>query len=285
MKNFLKKSSFLSRFFLMIFIVSAVFTLDKTYIIHAKELPKEDIHSNPQGEVSPEISQYITGFSQEILQNFNLIEEDGIEDMIAEAKREKNPLWSGALESWKDSYKRAGYLTEIKSIDILSSERGYIAHIKSEGEKRAVDIRVEFDGVNMEIISISFNPVYTLAENMQKAALNTALGMGIVFFILIFISLLIGGFKYINIIENKIYSRKEDKAERLEEKRTVSTKGDKEETLEGNALSPMYEEKDTIINPEEDLELIAVITAAIASYRGESTEGLIVRSVRRKARR
>ena len=38
---------------------------------------------------------------------------------------------------------------------------------------------------------------------MEKAALNTLMGMGTVFIVLIFISLLISCFKYISVFENK----------------------------------------------------------------------------------
>ena len=53
------------------------------------------------------------------------------------------------------------------------------------------------------ITGMSFAPVYSLGENMEKAALNTLMGMGTVFIVLIFISLLISCFKCISVFENK----------------------------------------------------------------------------------
>ena len=53
------------------------------------------------------------------------------------------------------------------------------------------------------ITGMSFAPVYSLGENMEKAALNTLMGMGTVFIVLIFISLLISCFKCISAFENK----------------------------------------------------------------------------------
>lgn len=106
------------------------------------------------------------------------------------------------------------------------------------------------------------------SERFSKALLNTAMGITIVFLVLILISLIISCFKYINILEQKIKSKKE----------TV-------------AVSPVDHVIEQIAQREEenladDLELTAVITAAIQAYEEEngnqvSADGLFVRSIRK----
>lgn len=115
------------------------------------------------------------------------------------------------------------------------------------------------------ITSVSFVPEYTLGENMEQAAMNMLMGMGTVFLVLIFISFLISCFKYINRFEEKMKNR-----------------GKKEEP----APLPAAEPEPAVVQAEEenladDLELVAVITAAIAASTGTSPSGLVVRSIRR----
>ena len=99
-----------------------------------------------------------------------------------------------------------------------------------------------------------------MTQIMINAALNTLLGMGTVFLVLIFISLLIGCFKYINMLEQKI--------------ETVKASMVSAEITASAAEMVMADEKG-------DLELVAVISAAIAAYEGTSADSLVVRSIRR----
>lgn len=95
---------------------------------------------------------------------------------------------------------------------------------------------------------------------MEKAVLNTVIGMGTVFIVLIFISFIISLLKYVN----NIGAKKEEPAGGVE-----------------NAISQIVtaeEESDET----DDLELVAVITAAIAASEGTSSDGLVVRSIKRR---
>ena len=93
---------------------------------------------------------------------------------------------------------------------------------------------------------------------MVNAALNTLLGMGTVFIVLILISFIISLFKFLPNGENK----------KVEEKKTSVDKAVEQ-------ISANEEEND-------DTELIAVISAAIAAFEGSgSSDGYVVRSIRR----
>ena len=102
-----------------------------------------------------------------------------------------------------------------------------------------------------------------LAIDMERAGLNTLLGIGIVFTALILISFIISCFKFIGKI--------------------------------GNKPAPVAPVKEAEVKPEpvvieedvsDDLELIAVITAAITAYEEANggyvpEDGLVVRSIRK----
>ena len=97
-------------------------------------------------------------------------------------------------------------------------------------------------------------------SNMGKAGLNTLLGMGTVFIMLILISFIISSFKLLSNIGNK---------------KTV-------EAPKAAEVAPVVEEEEL----SDDTELVAVIMAAISAYEGNgSTDGFVVRSIKRANRR
>ena len=51
-------------------------------------------------------------------------------------------------------------------------------------------------------------------------------------------------------------------------------------SVEETKAAPVVEE--VVVDETDDLELIAVITAAIAAQEGTSTDGFVVRSIRRR---
>ena len=103
----------------------------------------------------------------------------------------------------------------------------------------------------------------TMGAKMAKAGVNTILSMAIVFAVLIFISLIIACFKVIGWIQNRKNAKQVDKAKA--QLASVET-----------APQPVEE------NLVDDLELVAVITAAIAASENASADGLVVRSIIRR---
>lgn len=102
------------------------------------------------------------------------------------------------------------------------------------------------------------------AVDIGKALLNTIMGMGTVFVVLIFIYWIIGMFRYLN------------KPQKQEIKREP-------EPVVDNAVAQIEEAEELV----DDSELVAVITAAIAAYEGASgasNSGFHVRSIKRARR-
>ena len=122
---------------------------------------------------------------------------------------------------------------------------------------------------------------------LQSASVNTAVGMGTVFVVLIFISLIIYCFKYLHQWEEgkKGTEAKKDSAPASAAAKSApaaapssaaAPAGDKDEELAAVMAAA--------IAASEDEDLVAVITAAIAAYEGTSSNGLVVRSIRRADR-
>lgn len=112
----------------------------------------------------------------------------------------------------------------------------------------------------------SFNVVYSLGEKMTKAVLNTVIGISVVFVVLILISLLIWCFKFINKAEQAIKNKKENKS-------AVTA-----QAVDNTIAQIVQKEEEELV---DDLELVAVISAAVAAYTGTSTDGFVVRSIKK----
>lgn len=103
----------------------------------------------------------------------------------------------------------------------------------------------------------------TFGEKMSSAGINTLVGMGVVFAVLIFISLLISCFAFIPKITDVVQNRKNKK----QDVQVPEVSNNNENIVE---------------NVEDNTELIAVIAAAIAASEQTSTDSFVVRSIRRR---
>ena len=108
----------------------------------------------------------------------------------------------------------------------------------------------------------------SIEDAMAEATVNTIIGITVVFLALLFISFVISLFKYINKFEQKLADKKAGKAAPAPQ--------------QAPAPAPVVEAA-----PEtDDLELIAVITAAIHAYeeaQGNTVTGdLVVRSIKKR---
>lgn len=139
------------------------------------------------------------------------------------------------------------------------------------------EVRAEFTDTSVREVEDS-----SLAGLTKTASVNTAVGMGTVFIVLIFISLIIYCFKFIHQWEE---GKKKD--EEAPAPAPVSAASAQPSV---SAAAPAGDEDEELaaviaaaIAAAEDDELVAVVTAAIAAYGGASasSNGLVVRSIRR----
>lgn len=114
--------------------------------------------------------------------------------------------------------------------------------------------------IYFKMSACTFNLNESFGDLMARAGLNTVIGMGTVFIVLILISLIISAFGFIPKLQATFKKKNAETASA-----PVSTP---------DATSQEEELAD-------DTELVAVIAAAIAAYEGTSTDGFQVRSIKR----
>ena len=167
-----------------------------------------------------------------------------------------------ALENYASALKDMG---DYQSVDryTVTYDDGIIIDLEVSGSLRDATVQIILDE-ELLLVGISTNVVYSFGEMMAKAGLNTLMGMGTVFMVLILISLLISSFSLISRFQKK----KDKKAQ--------------------NSVAAADKAIEQIIEKEElndNLELAAVIAAAVAAYEGAaSSDGYVVRSIKRRNR-
>ena len=162
------------------------------------------------------------------------------------------------LDSWMAAEVECGEYISHGEYTVEEKSSSFTISTLAVYEEREATISFSFDkGENIESLDVSAK--FGIGEILTKAGLNTLLGMGTVFAVLIFLALVISSMKYIPVIIDKFTKKQEAPAA---------------------APAPVVEEVVTV-DETDDLELIAVITAAIAAQEGTSTDGFVVRSIRR----
>lgn len=214
-----------------------------------------EIDANIEAQLSQMAAGYLTSYVN--------IPDEQLDEVRKQTAKQNEPLAEG-VDSWKNVKNDLGALISVEeSAAVEEIDSGYSATVHAVFEKREMDFGITTDEEGA-ITSVSFVPEYTLGENMEQAAMNMLMGMGTVFIVLIFISFLISCFKYINRFEEKMKNRKKA-----------------EEPAPAPAPAPVVQAEEKEENLADDLELVAVITAAIAASTGTSPSGLVVRSIRR----
>ncbi len=172
-----------------------------------------------------------------------------------------------ALDSFASAYEEMGGRGEITGSEATINGKQIIVNVNIAGPKQNAQAEIVFSNdVFLRLESASLNKVSTMGDSMVKAALNTLLGMGSVFIVLILISLIISCFNIISKIQAKSEAKKQTN--------TV------QEVSAVNNTAAAVSAQET---EEDDLELVAVIAAAIAASEGAaSTDGFVVRSIRRR---
>lgn len=165
------------------------------------------------------------------------------------------------ITRWQEASKGIGDYKELGEFTITKSGKTLTCAQEVIYEERPVILTYVFTYHNMQLDDVTVDQVQFLGEKMQNAAMNTVLGMGIVFLVLILISLIIYGFKVFPYLEAKRQAKKESAVSSVK-------KEEKQESISAENL--------------DELELTAVIAAAIAASAGGSAEDFVVRSIKRR---
>ena len=166
---------------------------------------------------------------------------------------------------WDEAVANVGEFVELGDFTITKSGKTLTCEQKVIYKERPVLLSNVYKYRNMEVEDIGVEAVQTLGEKMSNAGLNTLMGMGIVFIVLILISVIIYGFKIFPYLENK-------------KKAKIAVSVPQAAPVPAPAPAPVA----APVAAQDDLELAAVIAAAIAASTGTSTSDFVVRSIKRR---
>lgn len=173
-----------------------------------------------------------------------------------------------AITSFEGTIEAVGTIVDIEEVTSKIDDKTIIVNVELVGSEKNANAEVILSNdAFLKIKSAALNEESTMSDMMGKAALNTLIGMGTVFVVLILISFIISLFGLIPKMQEKIAKKKEAKKAKA--------------NGVDNAIAQIVEAEENV-EASDDLELVAVIAAAIAAYEGAgSTDGFVVRSIRK----
>ncbi len=204
--------------------------------------------------------------------------EKGAISYITEFAAMEDDDWEALLESKVDFARvtaeawveQTAVLGELESFD----EKKIESEVNEDELQVTVKVPAEFKNTD-GVITMVFNydkknvaiaeayttltEVETFGGNMMAATINTVMGVGTVFVVLLFLIFVISMMKYVN----KIGVKKEEP---------------KKAAPQPVVAAPAVEEEEDVT---DDLELVAVIAAAIAATENTSTDAFVVRSIKK----
>lgn len=224
-------------------------TLAMSVCAFAANTVTEDEAANYKSAAETLISQ-IAGFSDEEIENY-LAQDDA--------------FTTATMESWKSVKDELGAYSSIVSQDVEKDGDVVTISTVAQFEKAKADVVLMLDLGQQMYTSMTYSVQYSLAANMQRAGMNTLMGIGIVFLMLLFLSFVIGLFKYIEKFQNVGKKKAAEEAPKAEE-----------------APAPAIAQSEAADEDfADDLELVAVISAAIAAYENTSGDSFVVRSIKK----
>lgn len=212
--------------------------------------------------------EYCTNADKDMLKEFRNMKELNLDfQLIQSGIPITAASFVGALDSWDAAVEECGEYESHGDYTHEITNEGYKLSAEAKFKDRDATISFIFDEQSyMETMTVDAK--YSVSEILAKAGMNTILGMGTVFVVLIFISFLISRFKIIP---------------------TLFGPKKREEPVSAPAVSaPVSVPEAAETTEADDTDLIAVIAAAIAAAREEAgmdeaaAGGFFVRSIRRR---
>ena len=140
-------------------------------------------------------------------------------------------------------------------------------------DNATVDVKFTYD-LNKNISLMRWDLTDSFQTSIKRAAMNTLIGLGTVFVVLMFLSFVISQIHWVpDILEGKKKSKEAAEA------------ADRAAAPAPAPAPAVQEVVEEAAEETDDLELVAVITAAIAASEQAPADGFVVRSIRRRGRK
>lgn len=212
-------------------------------------------------EVTEEEAANYKSAAETLISQISGFSDEDIETYLAQ----NDAFTTEVLESWKSVKDELGAYSSIVSQEVEKDGEQVTVSTVAQFEKAKADVALTLDLSKQAYTSMTYSVQYSLADNMQRAGMNTLMGIGIVFLMLVFLSFVIGLFKYIDKIQNA-------------GKKKAAEEAPKEEAAPAPAIAQSEASDEDFA---DDLELVAVISAAIAAYENTSGDSFVVRSIKK----
>ena len=215
----------------------------------------DDIAGRSPDEYEAEITQMMTQLSS--------LDEAAIDYNITYmSSYDEGAVLVTLLEDYKECYKEAGDFVGLGEFKVEKSGKTITSTLVGDYSNRDLKMTFVYSTLDSSTpTAMNVEPVYSLGETMQKAALNTVMGILIVFCMLVVMSGVIKCFEIIPKLQNK-------------------AKEEKEAAEVATVITPVVQTE--VKNETNDLQLVAVIAAAIAASTGASTDSFVVRSIKKR---
>lgn len=199
---------------------------------------------------------------QQFLEQVYTMDEDTLQQMKA-----SGGFYEVFYDSWEESKDEVGDVQSVTVSDVKEDSDGTITVTSDvQFSKRNAEVLVYFDS-SMQPTNYEMNISYTLGEKLEQAAQNMAVGLIVVFAILIFLTIVIYLFRFIPHGDKSKKAQSDLEAPAAPASRPAAAKASAA----------------TAAGRESDDELVAVMAAAIAAAMEEAPVegGYVVRSIRR----
>ncbi len=219
----------------------------------------------------------------ELLTNYLVQVDAWTDDQIEAYMDSEDPVTALVALNWNTMKSELGHFQQVTEIvGVETTDSGYggivsgLADYDAVSKGGTVTVTLEYEYTYsstygqyvMGLTSIDWDVDYTLGAMIQKAVLNTVMGVCIVFLVLAFLSFLISRIHYIPELLDRMTGKNKTQETQSEE-------------AELSAVSA-----DVSVTTDEE-ELAAVISAAVAAYREEeegksaSGDSYVVRSIKK----
>jgi sodium pump decarboxylase gamma subunit len=205
-------------------------------------------------EIDESIKSQLIATAESLTDTIILLSDEDIQNYMSSS----DSFTVSAMEAWDSSKDELGEKSETQDAgesEVVYSDNEFTVTIPVSFENADAEFVYVFDSTGTPT-SLTVDVDLPMSVNLQRAALNTVMGIGTVFIMLIFLSFVISLFKYI-------------------------PNPDSKKKAAAPAPAPVAPVPAVAAEETDDTELIAVIAAAIAASEGTSPDGFVVRSIRK----
>lgn len=228
-----------------------------------------------EGDLSQSDREALENFADQSIQTIVGMSEAEMEEYIHPSSILSIPSTSAvsSVQSWMEVKEELGDFVSVEDHEITVEDDTItvVSDCNFANGTGSVTTTISRDDLSMEGMVFSTGE-QTLGEKMKEAALNTLMGVGVVFVMLLFLCLVFAQIKHVNKLA-ALFEKKGPFAENVASVDAPAAAVAAPVTTGASAAAA---------DPMKDGALVAVMAAAIAAAEGTSVDGFVVRSIKKR---